>query len=416
MQSPPLKSRFLILGLYMAAMFAEQVQWLSHAAVSLQGAEFYAAQLAGSEVFSVDFLALVYMVVFLLLSFPASYVIDSWGLGVGLRIGGALLAVFSLLKAFWVDSFWGLLAAQVGLAIAQPFLLNAITALSVHWFPPRDRGLAAGLAVFAQYLGMVAAMVVSPWVIGAADSLSQGFTTLGWLYGSIGAITGIALLLGYPRNMAHDASEAVESGITFAAGLKLMVHNRSMIALLVLFTVGLGIINAISSLVDVLAHKIGLVDAGGTLGGLMLIGGIFGSLIMPVLSDHFGRRKPFIVVAALAMMPALIGFFEISPMVTDPGTRLWLAAISSFALGFFVMGIGPVGFQYAAEITAPAPESASQGMLLWIGQISGIAFVVLMTLDNSAYLGGMLLSFYGLAGLAIAAALLLKEVTFSSND
>jgi hypothetical protein len=49
--------------------------------------------------------------------------------------------------------------------------------------------------------------------------------------------------------------------------------------------------------------------------------------------------------------------------------------ISSFVFGFFIMGAGPVGFQYGAEKSYPAPESTSQGIILLAGQVSGIIFV-----------------------------------------
>jgi FLVCR family feline leukemia virus subgroup C receptor-related protein len=48
---------------------------------------------------------------------------------------------------------------------------------------------------------------------------------------------------------------------------------------------------------------------------------------------------------------------------------------SSFVLGFFTMSAGPIGFQYGAELSYPAPESTSQGLLLLAGQISGAAFI-----------------------------------------
>jgi len=54
--------------------------------------------------------------------------------------------------------------------------------------------------------------------------------------------------------------------------------------------------------------------------------------------------------------------------------------ISSGVFGFFFMGAAPVGFQYAAEVGHPAPESISQGMIILSGQISGIVFITLMAL------------------------------------
>ncbi len=44
--------------------------------------------------------------------------------------------------------------------------------------------------------------------------------------------------------------------------------------------------------------------------------------------------------------------------------------------GFFIMSAGPIAFQYGAEASYSATESASQGLLLLAGQISGILFVI----------------------------------------
>ena len=73
------------------------------------------------------------------------------------------------------------------------------------------------------------------------------------------------------------------------------------------------------------------------------------------------------VICIVFMLPGLIGltFFEaFIPML-----------ISAFIFGFFIMSAGPIGFQYGAEKSYPAPESTSQGIILLAGQISGIIFV-----------------------------------------
>ena len=55
------------------------------------------------------------------------------------------------------------------------------------------------------------------------------------------------------------------------------------------------------------------------------------------------------------------------------GTFLLYAA--GFILGFFLLSSGPIGFQYGAEIAYPTPEGTSTGLLLLMGQVSGIAFI-----------------------------------------
>jgi hypothetical protein len=58
-------------------------------------------------------------------------------------------------------------------------------------------------------------------------------------------------------------------------------------------------------------------------------------------------------------------------------------------LGFFLLSAGPVGFQYGAEITYPASEGTSNGMLLMMGQVSGIAFIFGMDSMKSSQTGSM---------------------------
>ena len=73
------------------------------------------------------------------------------------------------------------------------------------------------------------------------------------------------------------------------------------------------------------------------------------------------------------------------------------------------MSAGPVGFQYAAEVSSPAPEAASQGLLLFAGQLSGIFLVIGMSMKQSAYINEFLYFFVFIAVFLLIAILRLKE-------
>jgi hypothetical protein len=79
---------------------------------------------------------------------------------------------------------------------------------------------------------------------------------------------------------------------------------------------------------------------------------------------------------------------------------------SGFIFGFFLLSAGPIGFQYAAEITHPAPEGTSNSLLLVMGQISGIIFIFAMNAGRSPSNGAMTASIVGLALMAAGAAAL----------
>ena len=65
--------------------------------------------------------------------------------------------------------------------------------------------------------------------------------------------------------------------------------------------------------------------------------------------------------------------------------------------------------QYAAEVSYPAPESTSQGMLLWVGQVTGMIFVAGMSVDNNAYLPQFMVAFSILSLFSLGMILLLRE-------
>ncbi|MDC7244514.1 MAG: hypothetical protein PQJ47_01210, partial [Sphaerochaetaceae bacterium] len=136
-------------------------------------------------------------------------------------------------------------------------------------------------------------------------------------------------------------------------------------------------------------------------------GGVLGAVILPILSDKYMKRKLFLVICIGGMVP---GMFGLTFAGTLFGEQAYLVAlISSFILGFFVMSAGPIGFQYAAEISSPAPEATSQGLLLLSGQITGLIFVSVMSMRENAFLESSMKVFFVLSVIAFILVLTLKE-------
>lgn len=404
--------RWVILLIFMLISVVVQIQWLAHAAVARPAEVFYEGQFDPSSFVNIDFLAMVYMLVFIVMSFPASYVIDTYGIRVGISIGAVLAGVAGLVKGLFADSFTAVLVAQLGLAIAQPFVLNAVTAVSVRWFPLRERGMAAGLSALAQYLGIVIAMLVTPMLVGsdpAEPGYGTGFESMlliyGWLTFGVAIVT-LALLRERPPTA--PSAETLQRH-TFAKGVKHILKQRDMKITLFLFFVGLGIFNAVSSMTDSIAENVGVQDSDGLIGGLMLIGGILGASILPMLSDKFRKRKIFLVICIAGTVPGIFGLTFAGYLSSEPETIYRISLVASFILGFFIMSAGPLGFQYAAEVSHPAPESTSQGMLLWVGQVTGMIFVAGMSIEGNRYLPAFMVSFAVLSLFSLGAVLLLRE-------
>ncbi len=404
--------RWVILVIFMLISIVIQLQWLTHAAVERPAEVFYRGQFNPNSFFNIDFLAMVYMLVYIVMSFPASYIIDTYGIRKAIGLGAVIAAVSGLMKGFYADSFRIVVIAQIGLAIAQPFILNAVTAITVRWFPLRERGLAAGLAILAQYLGIIFAMLITPVFIGTHPNqpgYGSGFPHMLMTYGWITFGAAVLTLLLMKENPPTPAAADDLVRQSFYKGLKHILRQRDMLLMIFVFLVGLGIFNAISSMTDSISANLGIEDSNGLVGGLMLIGGIFGALIIPALSDKFRMRKRFLVICTIGAIPGVLGLSITGYFVHNPAIIYDIALASAFVLGFFIMSAGPVGFQYAAEISYPAPESISQGLLLWVGQISGLLFVAGMSIHSNLYLNNYMLLFCILMPLVVGFTLMTKE-------
>lgn len=403
----------------MLITLAVEIQWLTHAAVARPAEIFYKGQFDPASFLNIDFMAMLYMLLFLLMSFPASYIIDTYGIKRALRLGAVLVGVSGICKAIFASSFIGVVISQVGLAIAQPFVLNAVTAVSVRWFPLAERGLAAGLSALAQYAGIVIAMLITPLLVGSDPDLvsyGTGFENMLFIYGIISVISALAVFFLIKEHPSGFVASDRNIRQDFGKGVLHIVRNRDMQITMLLFLIGLGIFNAISSMTDSISEYAGVKDSNGLIGGLMLIGGIIGAIILPVLSDKYRMRKLFMVICIAGMVPGVFGLAFAGNLELNENNTYILLLVSSFTVGFFVMSAGPIGFQYAAEVSYPAPESASQGMLLWVGQLSGMLFVSLMSVNNNQHLGFFLSVFAVLTLFALAGVLFLRESPMIRNE
>jgi MFS family permease len=403
------RRRWAVLAVYMLVTLGIEVQWVAFAPMSRAVERFYAGQLTPGSPLDVNLLAMLYLAVFLVACVPASYVIDTYGIRVGVGAGATLAAAGGLVKGLLASSFLSVLGGQLLLAVAQPFVLNAATAVAARGFQLRERGLANGLAALAQYLGIAIAMVVGPLVVVGDPSsprYGQGVGTLLLAYALVNAAAAVLGLFLVPERPPVPV-EGGEERLGSLDGMRSLLANRDYRILLLLFLAGLGIFNALSSMVDEVAAHIGVSDSDGLIGACLLGGGIVGALVLPAASDALRRRRPFLVLCMAGMIPGVAGLTFAGALAGSAAGAYTVAKVAAGVLGFFVMSAGPIGFQYAAEIGRPAPESTSQGLLLLVGQASGMAFMI--PLGSPRFVGPMLALFTTLTVACFAGTLLLRE-------
>ncbi len=381
--------RWVMLVVYMFIVAVNQMLWITFAPITSDSARYYHV----SDI-QIGILSMSFMLVFIVMSFPASWLIDRYGIRVGVGTGAVLTGVFGLLRGLVKDDYTLLLTAQIGIAVGQPFLLNAITKLAARWFPIKERATAAGLGTLSMYIGILIAMILTPYL-----ALSHGINGVLYIYGVVAVIATVLFLIFAKENppTAPCRPDQEERSLVLD-GLKDMLKNRGFYLLLLIFFIGLGIFNSVTTWIeDILKPRGFTATQAGIAGGLMIVGGIVGALIMPMLSDHYKKRVPFIMTALAGSTLGLVGITFAS--------NYNVVLLSSVLFGYFLLSAGPIGFQYGAEITYPASEGTSNGLILLAGQISGIAFIFGMDGLKSADTGSMTTPLTYLIGLMIVAVL-----------
>ena len=395
--------RWMMLSVYMFMVAVNQLLWITFAPITGDATKYY-----GVSDLRIGILSMCFMIVYIVVSIPASWIIDKYGIRIGVGIGAVFTGVFGLIRGFAGPDYNLLLLAQIGIAVGQPFILNAITKLAARWFPMEERATAAGLGTLAMYLGILLGMTLTPYLV-----IGSGISGMLYIYGIISIITTIGFLVLIKENppTAPCLPDQEERSLVYD-GFKQTLRTKDFILLMIIFFIGLGVFNAVTTWIeDILRPRGFSATQAGITGGLMIIGGIIGALFIPILSDRYKKRTPFIIIALIGATLGLAGITF--------ATSYWLLLTSGGVLGFFLLSSGPIGFQYGAEITYPASEGTSNGMLLLMGQVSGIAFIFGMDSLKSAATGSMTRSLIFLIALMVLSILMsfkLKESIILSNQ
>ena len=379
--------RWIVLLAFGLIALMTQVLWITFAPITSEAARFYQ-----KPDLMIGLLSMSFMIVYILMVLPSAWAIDTWGFKAAVGLGAVLSAVFALVRGIFASNFTIVLIATAGIAVGQPFVIGAITKVAARWFPAEERATASGLGTLALYLGPLAAMLLGPYLV-----LHVGLPRMLLFYGIATAVAAV-IFLAVARE--HPPTPAGKDERTLMLdGLKSMLRQRDFLFLLAIFFVGLGLFNSVSTWVEDIIRPRGFsITQAGALGGLMLVGGIVGAVVVPLFSDKSRRRKPFVLLALAGLLPGLLGITF--------ATGYGLLLLSGFVFGFFLLSAGPIGFQYGAEMTHPAPEGTSNSLLIVAGQVSGIAFIFGMDALKSATTKSMTAPLLAQAALVVVALIL----------
>ncbi len=124
-----------------------------------------------------------------------------------------------------------------------------------------------------------------------------------------------------------------------------LLSNREFVKLLCGFGLGLGIFNAVTTVIEQLVRPCGYTsDDAGLFGALIIGGGLLGAAIAGPVMDYTHAYKPMCKVCAVVASIGTLTFVA----VLRPGQSVWVT-VAFGVLGFAMMPLLPITFETAVE-------------------------------------------------------------------
>lgn len=344
----------------------------------------------------VDALSIVFMYLYIPLSFPSLYLINN---KIGMRNGLLLGAILNLVGAFirWAghSSYTWVYVGTVFCSIAQTFTLAIPPLLSHAHFKKEEYAMATSVGVLANQLGAAfglgSTIVIDMTIAGALN----GYLVVQFLFALVSAIMVYFFVTDGPADhgvgegKAHTDEEeqlhivtntsppAVRTSLNYKESTtRVLCDYKGGLVLTIVygFVVGVyyGVATFLSQFVPMWKENTENGDVlVGYLGICFIVVGTLGSFVTGYILDRTGQ---YYAICRNILLGTIFFFIGFTYVVVEP-TSVAAIFVLTGLIGFFFTAFLSVGFEYAAYLAAPANEAAVAGLLNASAQVGGCLYL-----------------------------------------
>ncbi|XP_050074566.1 feline leukemia virus subgroup C receptor-related protein 2 [Anopheles maculipalpis] len=376
------KRRWVVLAIFVMYSASNALQWIQYSIIANIVQRYYNITSTW-----VDWTSMIFMILYIPLIFPASWILDKLGLRIAAISGVLGTCLGAWVKCFSVspDLFWVGFVGQSIVAASQVFILSLPAKVAAVWFGPDQVSSACSIGVFGNQLGIAVGFLVPPMLVENHDDINLIGDDLRLMFYIVAGVTTVLVVLvlfffkAAPPTPPSAAQEATKTpnplqSSPFLHSIKRLMLNRNYVLLLISYGMNVGVFYAISTLLNqiVLTHYPGHEVDAGRIGVCIVFAGMLGSVACGIVLDKTHRfKETTLAVYIFTMIGMWIYTFTLSV------GHIAVVYVTSSLLGFFMTGYLPVGFEFAAELTYPEPEGTSTGLLNAAAQVFGITFTML---------------------------------------
>ncbi|BHF81537.1 Feline leukemia virus subgroup C receptor-related protein 2 [Sparganum proliferum] len=444
------KKRWLMLLLFSSATLLNAFQWIHLSIIADNVVYFWNGSLPNDpdqKNLAVAWLAMVYMLSYIPLIFPATWLLDRYGLRVSVILGAVLNAIGAWLKCVSVQlsepvgvnttaalsAFPILMFAQTICAFCEVALLGIPAQLAVTWFGEKEVPLATAIGVFGWNSHRL--RNVTQQAVDTFAAVKRGFQNL--FYGGAVVITvDLLLIIIFYKEQPDQAPSRAQFARQQQRAMTTRFYSkgdidggRSENSLSIspsphFCSSSLNNVSIITAFdPEDTGYKAALVGLlkNCSFGLLNICYGVntavyyaSGTLLNVILLAHYPTEQVAIGWIGFTMVVAgVIGSIVAGVVLERTGQyrrvliifyvlsvlsfgfyvgsiyigHISVIFFSIFLLGFFPAGCLPLGVEYAAEITYPVNEGVSSGILNMTAHLFGIFLTLVSTVLINRYNG-----------------------------
>ncbi|XP_076004818.1 choline/ethanolamine transporter flvcr2b-like [Genypterus blacodes] len=374
------RRRWLIVLLFSSYSLCNSYQWIQYGIINNIFMKFY-----GVDAFTIDWMSMIYMLTYIPFIFPVTWLLDKKGLRVvalvatALNCAGTWIKVLSVKPNLFAVTFLG----QFCSSCSQVFILGMPSRIASVWFGAEEVSTACSIGVFGNQLGIAIGFLVPPILVPNVDDMDELAHHISIMfYITAGVATLLFILVVFvfqerpeiPPTPAQATARSIPpEQYSYTASILRLLRNKAFILLIISYGLNVGCFYAVSTLLNrmIIEHHPGEEVNAGRIGLTIVIAGMVGSLICGIWLD---RTKTYKQTTLAVYFMSLVGMIVYAATLNLG--HLWVVFITAAALGFFMTGYLPLGFEYAVELTYPESEGTSSGLLNCSAQVFGIIFTI----------------------------------------
>ncbi|XP_035534117.1 feline leukemia virus subgroup C receptor-related protein 1 [Morone saxatilis] len=405
------RRRFAVLAVFSLYSLVNAFQWIQYSIITNVFTQYY-----GVTNDKVDWLSIVYMLVYVPLIFPATWLLDRRGLRVTALLGAGLNCAGAWLKCASVspELFGVTVTAQVVCSVAQVFILGLPSRIASVWFGPQEVSTACATAVLGNQLGTAIGFLLPPVLVPNTpddiDLMGRNISIM--FYGTAAVSTGLFILtvivITDRPSLPPSHAQAVLPGsppedYSYKQSILNLIKNKAFVLLLISYGIMTGSFYSVSTLLNqmIMACYENQELNAGRIGLTLVVAGMVGSILCGLWLDLTKTYKmTTLIVYGLSFLGMVIFTFTLDLK------NIYLVFFTAGVLGFFMTGYLPLGFEFGVEITYPESEGTSSGLLNAFAQIFGIIFTLIqgkLTTDYNPLFGNLFLCAWIFLGILLTA-------------